>query len=104
MAVMNISYKSESNSTNYANGTKMIHRLCQPISSQRSLFIPSEKIRKPFQDGGRYHIETSPLICGAKSGFYMITAWTGFYMITPSVLKWLNNICVCLLLKISKSF
>ena len=67
MAVMNISYKSESNSTNYANGTKMIHRLCQPISSQRSLFIPSEKIRKPFQDGGRYHIETSPLICGAKS-------------------------------------
>ena len=67
MAVMNISYKSESNSTNYANGTKMIHRLCQPISSQRSLFIPSEKIRKPFQDGGRYHIETSPSICGAKS-------------------------------------
>ena len=25
-----------------------------------------------FHDGGRYHIETSPLICGA--GFYMITA------------------------------
>ena len=25
-----------------------------------------------FHDGGRYHIETSPLICGA--GFYMTTA------------------------------
>ena len=67
MTVMNISYKSESNSTNYADGNNMIHLLCQPISSQRSLFIPSEKIRKPFQDGGRYHIETSPLICVAKS-------------------------------------
>ena len=29
-----------------------------------------------FHDGGRYHIKTSPLICGANfiSGFYMIMA------------------------------
>ena len=27
--------------------------------------------------GGRYHIETSPLICGANQ-------WTGFYMISAS--------------------
>ena len=33
-----------------------------------------------FQDGGRYHIETNPLICSANQ-------WTGFYMITASVLK-----------------
>ena len=34
-----------------------------------------------FHDGGRYHIETSPLICYALTGFYMITA---------SVMKELN--------------
>ena len=33
-----------------------------------------------FHDGGRYHIETSPLICRADQ-------WTGFYMITASVMK-----------------
>ena len=29
-----------------------------------------------LSDGGRYHIETSPLICGAnqRTGYYMITA------------------------------
>ena len=31
------------------------------------------------QPGGRYHIETSPLICGAKK-------WTGFYMKTATFL------------------
>ena len=29
---------------------------------------------------GRYHIETSPLICSANH-------WNGFYMITVSVMK-----------------
>ena len=33
-----------------------------------------------FHDGGRYHIETSPLICSANQ-------WTGFYMLTASVMK-----------------
>ena len=33
-----------------------------------------------FYDGGRYHIETSPLI-------YRANQWTGFYMITVSVMK-----------------
>ena len=33
--------------------------------------------------GGRYHIETSALICFAKQ-------WTSFYMITASVMKELN--------------
>ena len=28
-----------------------------------------------FHDGDRYHVETSPLICGANQ-------WTGFYMVT----------------------
>ena len=38
-----------------------------------------------FHDGGRYHIETNLLICGANQ-------WTGFYMITASVMKGLNKI------------
>ena len=41
-----------------------------------------------FHDGGRYHIETSPLICSANQ-------WTGFYMITASVMKeleWMNTL------------
>ena len=33
-----------------------------------------------FHDGGRYDKETSPLICSANQ-------WTGFYMITASVMK-----------------
>ena len=33
-----------------------------------------------LHDGGRYHIETSPFICSANQ-------WTGFYMITASVMK-----------------
>ena len=35
--------------------------------------------------GGRYHIETSPLICSANQ-------WTGFYMITATVIKELQYI------------
>ena len=38
------------------------------------------KMVQPFHDGGRYHIETSPLICSENQ-------WTGFYMITASVMK-----------------
>ena len=37
-----------------------------------------------FHDGGRYHIETSPVICSANQ-------WTGFYMITASVMKELRH-------------
>ena len=37
-----------------------------------------------FHDGDRYHIETSPLICSANQ-------WTGFYMITASVMKELRK-------------
>ena len=43
------------------------------------------KHTSPFQDGGRHHIETSPLICPANQ-------WTGFYMITAFVLKGLISI------------
>ena len=38
-----------------------------------------------FHDGGRYHIETSPLICGADQ-------WTGFYMKTAFVNRELNKL------------
>ena len=43
------------------------------------------KLHWPFHDGGRYHIETSPLICSANQ-------WTGFYMITASVMKGLKHL------------
>ena len=33
-----------------------------------------------FMKGGRYHIETSPLICSENQ-------WTGFYMIRVFVMK-----------------
>ena len=39
---------------------------------------------KRFHDRDRYRIETSPLICGANQ-------WTGFYMITASVMKGLRT-------------
>ena len=48
-------------------------------SSLGGCFFPCE-YPKPFHDGGSYHIETSPLICRANH-------WTGFYMITASVMK-----------------
>ena len=38
----------------------------------------------PFHDGGRYHIETSPLICRGNQ-------WTGFYMMTAFFMKGLNS-------------
>ena len=38
-----------------------------------------------FHDGARYHIETSPLICSPNQ-------WTGFYMISASVMKGLRTI------------
>ena len=41
-----------------------------------------------FHDGGRYHIETSPLICRANQ-------WTGFYTITVPVMKELNIFSSC---------
>ena len=39
---------------------------------------------KLFHDGGRYHIETNPLICSANK-------WAGFY-IAASVMKELSSI------------
>ena len=39
-----------------------------------------DKVSLLFHEGGRYHIETSPLICSANQ-------WTGFCMIMASVMK-----------------
>ena len=54
-------------------------------------------------DGDSYHIETSPLICGAETSPLICRAnqWTGFYMITPSVMKELNVLDAQLLLFLS---
>ena len=40
--------------------------------------------QKLFHNGGRYHIETSPLICFANQ-------WAGFYTIGTSVMKELRD-------------
>ena len=41
------------------------------------------KVHKLFNDGGRYHIETSPA-----------NQWTGFYMITAYVMKEIKKLNV----------
>ena len=41
-----------------------------------------------LHDGGRYHIETSPLICKSNQ-------WTGFYMEGTSVMKELIHCEYC---------
>ena len=46
--------------------------------------MQDEIFHEPFHDAGRYHIETSPLICRANQG-------TGFYVITDSVMKKLQH-------------
>ena len=51
------------------------------------LFLPEVN---HFHDGGRYHIETSPLICGANQ-------WTGFYIITATFMKGLNTLSFSLM-------
>ena len=50
-----------------------------------------------FHDGGRYHIETSPLICRANQ-------WTGFNMITASVMKELRRCQTSTILKVVNYF
>ena len=46
-----------------------------------------------FHDGGRYHIETSPLTCSANQR-------TGFYMISASIMKELITIITGVFLRI----
>ena len=43
------------------------------------------KLLQLYYNGGRYHIETSPLICFANQ-------WTGSYMITDPVMKELKRL------------
>ena len=52
--------------------------------SRREICIRTQFTWLTFHDGGRYNIETSPLICSSNQ-------WTGFYMITASVMKGLND-------------
>ena len=60
--------------------SRVIINFEHPISSYQ-LCAPLEL----FQDGGRYHIETSPLI-------YRANQWTGFCIIAASVMKELIDI------------
>ena len=48
------------------------------------MFDKEIKVFWPFHDGGWYHIETSLLICGGNQ-------WTGFYIISASVMKGLKE-------------
>ena len=49
-------------------------------------FLMMKRVILTLSWRGRYHIETSPLICRANQ-------WTGFYMITASVMKVLTKKC-----------
>ena len=61
---------------------------CCTINSGMDDFVAKPYILA-FHDEGRYHIETSPLICVANQ-------WTGFYIITASIMKGLKNIGIAL--------
>ena len=64
-----------------------------PISNFLFLLTSVHEVRESltnvsnavYHGGGRYHIETSPLICRANQ-------WTGFYMITVSAMKELKTL------------
>ena len=58
-------------------------------TTQDKYFFFSRKVLQfnTFHDGGRYHIETSPLICRTNQ-------WTGFYMISASLVKELIHFSV----------
>ena len=62
-----------------------LHRLLtEKDETIEDYFVVGVKVYcQPFHDRGRYHIETSPLICSANH-------FTGFYMITASVMKGLR--------------
>ena len=52
-----------------------------PLSPYATIHSPSGTLLlQLFNDGGCCHIKTSPLICSANQ-------WTGFYMVTASVMK-----------------
>ena len=57
---------------------KIIMALALQLSVTEAIIISD--IPLLFYEKGRYHIETSPLICSANQ-------WTDFYMITTSVMK-----------------
>ena len=51
---------------------------------QYQVVICKHNLSELFHYKGRYHIEISPLICTSNQ-------WTGFYMITASVMKELRK-------------
>ena len=51
----------------------------------RRMNLLIKKTVQPLHDGGRYHIETSQSMDWSKAN-----QWTGFYMITTSVMKGLS--------------
>ena len=61
---------------------QILNKICAIASHKNAgpLIPPCDSPTQPFHDRGRYHIETSPLICGANQ-------WTDFYMITVSFMK-----------------
>ena len=65
-------------------GENELRILCAEIYKTRNK-VAKSRVYEPFHDGGRYHIETRPLICGTNQ-------LTGFYMITASVMKELRTL------------
>ena len=91
----NENHENDKASSFYAFGKHHIFKLVCSSMNLLKIIVkichsPSN-INQLFHVGGRYHIETSPLICSAIQ-------WTSFYMITASVIKELKVIkryCKC---------
>ena len=85
----NENHENDKASSFYAFGKHHIFKLvCSSMNLLKIIvkicYLPSNIIDL-FHGGGRYHVETSPLICSAIQ-------WTSFYMITASVMKELKVI------------
>ena len=58
----------------------LLSKMIEALNHGEKYVKSMSTLHELFHDGGCYHIETSPLI-------YSANHWTGFYVITASVMK-----------------
>ena len=68
----------------YMIGTSVIKELIDSFNGMCNILACLSTLNLTLHDGGRYHIETNPLICRANQ-------WTGSYMISAFVMKELRE-------------
>ena len=72
--------KNQRSGKKIVSDISFLTELLPVLSFEKTIVNIAHDIKELFYAGGRYHIETSPLVCCANQ-------WTGFYMITASVMK-----------------